>query len=273
MNRIACQYAIVRFAPFVETGEFANVGIVLLAADRAYLGFELETRRHKRITDFFDDLDSRLYMQSVKELHSELKRLQNLVATSPGNSRGATAIFEELIRPRESIVRFSEPRVVLADNPESKLKALHQYYVHRSFHTPEQRETVLAHGIGDWLKEVGVSARFTRAKLGNSDFETPELPFVEQRDGKALKAMKPLNLGQTTPSAILEHANRWQFRLAEIRRRNLFLGRFLFAVDGPDNDKKRSTAVEEARELLDRAGATVVSYRDKDAVLAFATSD
>lgn len=271
MNRIPCQYAIVRFAPFVETGEFANVGIVLLAADRAYLGFELETRRYRRVTDFFDDLNSRLYLQSIKELHSELKRLQNLVAAKAG-SNDATAIFQELIRPRESIVRFSEARVVLADNPESKLKALHQYYVHRSFHTPDQRETVLARGIGHWLKEVGVSARFTRAKLGNADFETPQLPFVEQRDGKAYKAMKPLNLNQATPSAILEHANRWQFRLTEIRRRNLFSGRFLFAIDEPSDNDKRSAAAVEARELLAQAEAMVVNYQDKSAVLEFATN-
>ncbi|MGN8198805.1 hypothetical protein ACS8Y6_08970 [Salinisphaera sp. RV14] len=145
--------------------------------------------------------------------------------------------------------------------------------MHRSFHTPEQREAKLARGIGNWLKEVGISGRFKQARLGNDEFETPELPFVEQRDGKAHKAMKPLNLGQTTPSAILEHANRWQFRLAEIRRRHLFAGRFLFAVDGTNNDKKRSRAVEEARELLAKAEASVVSYQDKQAVLEFALGD
>ncbi|MGB7756537.1 MAG: DUF3037 domain-containing protein [Salinisphaera sp.] len=273
MNRIACQYAIVRFAPFVETGEFANVGVVLLAADQAFLGFELETRRSKRITDFFDDVDSRLYLQSVKELNAELKRLQRLVAADAGNYGDSAAIFEELIRPRESIIRFSEPRVVLADNPERKLAALHQYYVHRSFHTPEQREAKLARGIGNWLKDVGIRGRFTQARLGNDDFETPELPFVEQRDGKALKAMKPLNLGQTTPSAILEHANRWQFRLAEIRRRNLFSGQFLFAVDGPGNNKKLVKAFDEARDWLASAQATVVNYKERDAVLEFAMKD
>jgi len=30
MKKFACQYAIVRFLPYLETGEFANVGIVML---------------------------------------------------------------------------------------------------------------------------------------------------------------------------------------------------------------------------------------------------
>lgn len=276
MNRTACQYAIVRFAPFVETGEFANVGIVLLAADHAYFGFELETRRHKRITQFFDDMDSRLYRQSIKELRVELARVQALIKrrdSAFGPDAGVTALFEELIRPRESIVRFSDPRVVLAENPEKKLKTLHEYYVHRSFATPEHRETVLARGIGRWLKEVHASARFAPARLGNDEFETPELPFVERRDGRAFKVMKPLNLDQSTPSAILEHANRWQFRLAELRRRRLFEGRFLFAVDGPNDDDKRYKAFDDARGLLTNAQADVVSYANKDAVLDFALRD
>ncbi|ROO35232.1 hypothetical protein SAHL_02900 [Salinisphaera orenii YIM 95161] len=265
-----------RFAPFVETGEFANAGIVLMAADRGYFGFELETRRYKRITQFFDDMDSRLYRQSIKELRVELGRIQALIkrhgtAFDPG--AGINTLFEELIRPRESIVRFSDPRIVLAESPEKKLKTLHQYYVHRSFATPEHRETVLARGLGRWLKEVHASARFTSARLGNDEYETPELPFVEQRDGRAFKVMKPLNLDQATPSAILEHANRWQFRLAELRRRRLFDGRFLFAVEGPSDNDKRYNAFDDARGLLAHANADIVDYADKPAILDFALRD
>ncbi len=54
MTRIACQYAIVRFMPYIETGEFANVGILLWAPKTRYLGFKLLRRKHARITQFFD---------------------------------------------------------------------------------------------------------------------------------------------------------------------------------------------------------------------------
>ena len=50
MNKVACQYAIVRFAPFVETGEFANVGIIMMAPKQRFFAFELELKRYKRIT-------------------------------------------------------------------------------------------------------------------------------------------------------------------------------------------------------------------------------
>ena len=55
MNKVACQYALLRFRPFVETGEFANVGVVLLAPEARFFGFRL-LKRYGRITQFFHQL-------------------------------------------------------------------------------------------------------------------------------------------------------------------------------------------------------------------------
>ncbi|TAM57619.1 MAG: DUF3037 domain-containing protein [Rhodanobacter sp.] len=52
MNRFACQYAIIRFLPYAETGEFANVGVVLACPATGYFGARLmpvnEDRPHHR---------------------------------------------------------------------------------------------------------------------------------------------------------------------------------------------------------------------------------
>ena len=52
MKKYACQYAIVRFLPYLETGEFANVGIVMLCPDAGFFDFKL-LRHVRRITAFF----------------------------------------------------------------------------------------------------------------------------------------------------------------------------------------------------------------------------
>lgn len=75
MSRIACQYAIVRFAPFIETGEFANVGVVMMAAREGYFGFKLETQRYGRVTRFFEELDVKLYRATLYDLRDELRRV------------------------------------------------------------------------------------------------------------------------------------------------------------------------------------------------------
>ena len=53
MNKLACRYAILKFLPYTETGEFANVGVVLACPATGFFGFKLETRRYARFTDFF----------------------------------------------------------------------------------------------------------------------------------------------------------------------------------------------------------------------------
>ncbi len=131
MNRSACQYAIVRFAPFVETGEFANVGILMMAPRARYFGFKLETRRFGWITRFFEDLEPSLYREALRTLRDELERVHDLLKTHGFDKRRqspdldlAQRLFTEVVRPRESIVRFSEPGIVMVEEPAAKLEAL-----------------------------------------------------------------------------------------------------------------------------------------------------
>ncbi|MGB2108952.1 MAG: DUF3037 domain-containing protein, partial [Marinobacter vinifirmus] len=44
MTRFACNYAIVRFMPYVETGEFANVGVLPWIPKQKTLLFKLLRR-------------------------------------------------------------------------------------------------------------------------------------------------------------------------------------------------------------------------------------
>src|SRR5690554_2694543 len=78
MKRIACQYVIVRFMPYVETGEFANVGVVMISPRDRYFGFKLETRRYARLTSFFKDLEGRLYRSAIYAVKQELERVHAL---------------------------------------------------------------------------------------------------------------------------------------------------------------------------------------------------
>jgi hypothetical protein len=58
MKKFACRYAVVQFVPYSETGEFANVGVVLICPETGYFGFQLQTRKYARVTAFFDELKS-----------------------------------------------------------------------------------------------------------------------------------------------------------------------------------------------------------------------
>lgn len=278
MNRIACQYAIVRFAPFVETGEFANVGILMMSAKERYFGFKLETRRHGRITKFFEELEAKQYRAALEDLKEELARTHELLKRHGFDRRFKTndepfarALFDEIVRPRESIVRFSEPRVVLADNPKTKLNELFAYYVERNFVTKKYKETVMENGVRGWLRAARLQDRFQPQLLGDDEFQT-RFPFVQLADKHAVKAIKPLFLGQDRTTRIIEYGATWALRITELRKRNKLPEHVMFAVEGPGQHLhgKREHAYQDALHRLKDTGVEVVGANEKDRVVQFA---
>lgn len=277
MSQIACQYAIVRFTPFVETGEFANVGILMLAPHARFFGFKLETRRYGRIIRFFDDLDRKLYREAVQQIRAELERVHEILKRRGFDERStpqpidvASTLFNEVIRARESIIRFSEPRVVLTDAPSQKLEELFEYYVNRSFVTKEYKETVLERGIRRWLAQENLADRFHRERVGDDGYHAT-FPFVEQIDRQPVRIIKPLSLAQESPSRIRDHGGTWLFRLDELKRRKALPEQVLVTVAEPDRatDAQREAYLEIV-DRLDSAGVTVTDARDRASLLKFA---
>lgn len=279
MNKIACQYAIVRFAPFVETGEFANVGILLMAAQARFFDFKLQTRRHRRITGFFSELDAKTYRAAMQTLSDELQRAADMLRvqgfariTPSGGGPFAQNLFAEIIRPRETIVRFSEPRLVLAEDPGAKLVDLFNHYVERDFVTKEYQETVLERGLRMLLNREHLGKRFERAQVGDEGFHVA-FPFVERQGERTVKAIKALNLAQDQPSKIRDHALVWRGRMEKLRTRNTLPERVLFAVSPPERHGNLAEAFDEATDDLRESGALVTPIRDSDRILQFAAGE
>lgn len=279
MKRIACQYVILRFMPYVETGEFANVGVVMISPSDRYFGFKLETRRYARLTNFFKDLEGRLYRSAIYAVRQELERVHALLKESGfdrrykhNDERFANQLFAELIRPRETILRFSEPRVVLAEEPEKKLDELFGHYVEHSFATKQYRETVLESQLRRLLYQAKLGERFVPEKVGDDEYHVI-FPFVERQQADVLRAIKPLNLGQQDSSHIVEHGGKWQFRINELKRRRRLPSRVLLAVEGPNDDNQRGEAYRHAVALLQQTGVSVMPLANKNAVLEFARAE
>ena len=74
-----CQYKIIRFTPFVETEEFANIGVVVYCPSTGLVSFKLAPSRFGRITQFFKGMDAQVYTLAIKNLDSELSYLRNVL--------------------------------------------------------------------------------------------------------------------------------------------------------------------------------------------------
>ncbi|CAG0982388.1 hypothetical protein RHDC1_01906 [Rhodocyclaceae bacterium] len=276
MTNTACHYAIVRFLPFVETGEFANVGIVLFAPKARYFGFKLLMNRYARVTNFFEQLDAKVFRAAMRTFREELARIDEMLKRLGTDRRlkgldhdNALALWNEVIKPRETMLRFGEPRIVLATDVRAQLAALYEYYVERNFVTHEYQEKMLDRGVRGWLREANLHHRFLPARIGNDEYHA-QFPFVAMEHEHAVKIIKPLNLGYGEAARIIDHGGQWIWRVNALKKRNLLPDQVLFAVEGPDDTTARGRARREVVTELENAGAIVMPYRERQRVIEFA---
>ena len=52
MNQYAMRFAVIRFMPYVQTREFANIGIIITHPQSGYFDFKIE-QRYSRLSRFF----------------------------------------------------------------------------------------------------------------------------------------------------------------------------------------------------------------------------
>jgi hypothetical protein len=267
MKKISCQYAIVRFQPFIETGEFANVGIVMIAAKQGFFGFELLNTRYKRVTQFFKELDSRVFRAAVQDLKDELNHIDSILKGN-NNTEFAKNIFNEIVRPRETIIRFSNPRVILVDEPKDTLTELFSFYIERNFVTKEYQED-LERSMRKLLNGAKIGDRF-KEKTITSGLYQATFPFVESRNERPFKIIKPLFLAQEKTEKIINQGIQWGARILELKRQDILPQKVLFAVNGPNEDSQRGKAYKIAVERLKETKIDVVPYSDKEEILRFA---
>lgn len=275
MKKFACQYALLRFRPFVETGEFANVGIVLIAPEARYFGFRV-LKRYGRITQFFHQLDRQVYLEGRQLFKEELDRFAQELRRLALDGRKtqpdvvlARNLFTELVRPRETMLQFAEQRVVLAKDPKAKLAQLFDHYVERNFVTKEYQERLLENSVRKLLFRAHIGTKYQREKIVAEDF-TVNFPFVHMVEGRAERVIKPLYLGQNDSTKILTHGGQWVDKVRRLRNRNALPPNVLFPVTAPAVDTKPYNAFKEIRNDLRDIDVQVVLANDEHQILKFA---
>lgn len=262
--RAIVRYSIVRFRPFVETGEFANVGIVALHFATQRFTFKLAPRRLRRVSSFFHDVDAAVYSNTVAALRLEFKRIEQDGTTVAG------AAFEHLTQERESAVVFSEPRLIMADGTfKSIVDDLYQRYVMRSFITPEYRESLLTRSVSQTLRKNSIRGY---RKLRIED-EIMPISFDLGSENNGLRVIKPLAFVQKSTIGIIDHGATWQARLRHlVGRQKLAPEHVLLPIDHSvdPHEPFAKEAKDEAVAGLTGLGVNVINMEDTPALIRFA---
>jgi hypothetical protein len=132
-----CNYAVLRYLPNRETGEFVNAGIVAHCPEMNWCGYAGDENDVHRVTQFFPFVRAEDYLKQRIAMFKELERVRVLIIATP-EERLARSIFQELVKPRESVFRFGEMRSAMTGDPAVLVERLCEQYV-----KPKQSATTL----------------------------------------------------------------------------------------------------------------------------------
>lgn len=235
MNYI-CNYSILRFLPYPETGEFVNIGVVLLANNGEFR-FKVASRR-QRVTRFFETLEPRVYLRARNEVEDEFNRLTGFFITHKSDLGLLASTFKHLIHPRETMMRFSQPGSMTTKNTGKAIDELFDHYVNHSFAGKEYQEKVLEKQLGTLLASSNLKQRYREQRLGTQDYDV-RFPFVMLDDQVAEQAIKPLYFGQAEPSKILEHGDAWLSKVMRLNKAHKLAKDTLFIAEPPALGKQK----------------------------------
>ncbi|MBU3017988.1 DUF3037 domain-containing protein [Paraglaciecola agarilytica] len=266
------QYAVVRFMPFIETREFANVGVVLIAPKTGKFLFKLAPKRFGRVSDFFDDLDGQLYKNAIDTFTAELQRIQLYCIDHGIRGKVLVDYFNEITRHRESVLHFGNIGRLLGETDLEELDKLYQRFVARAFVNEQYREQQMVKALRQTFKtELPIKYVQTTLKAGIFDITVP----FARKTQHGTRVIKPLAFDQLTPLKAAEHGELWVNRIQKLVDNDVVLAnRALFAVERPlASNTKFLQVYDDIVGEIKHLGVEVKKFDDKDGILQFARAD
>ena len=194
MNMLAMRFAVVRFMPYIQTREFANVGIVLICPKTGFFDYKLEFK-YGRLSNFFRYFDAKI--EKIKGKRSSNRGPEFL-----------RALLNHLARPRDAIICTSDIGVTTGESEKKELDRLFSYYAEHSF-AKDQREEILTKNIQKMIREIQTPFPFVQVKVGDDNEYYANFPLVQKQEERIRKIIKPLYLGQDNSSEIIQKSDKW----------------------------------------------------------------
>jgi hypothetical protein len=200
------RYSIIRFRPFAETGEFANIGVLVTHVSSGQTTFRLAAKRFGRVKHFFDGAYES-YRRANGYIRKELERaVRDMPLLNDANDQ---FFYENFSRERESSTIFSAPRIMKAtESLQEVADILYDRYIGRNFEVTENVEASLAKNIRENLRARGI-LHFKTLRL-DDDVVPIILPLAHRAD--EIYGIKPLAFPQKSPLSILDHGSNWKIR-------------------------------------------------------------
>ncbi|OTA16047.1 hypothetical protein Xbed_03519 [Xenorhabdus beddingii] len=264
-----CLYSIIRYAPYAETEEFANIGVVICAPKLGKMSFKLTKSNDARVRNFFKD--DTIFHAVKPSIEQELQTACSLVSQI-GNPRKVADFFNTFTSPRESIFYYSIPRIILTSAYDAELVRLYKKFIKHTEYTKERREEILVKELRSrFQSHQELKNAFKKETLGG-ELTRFSMPLVAKNDEHILCAIKPLAFTQDEPSKMLEHCDTWVSRVKRAVTEDIFdLDAVLFTIDSHRKPSiAEQKAIDEIQKTLDNNKICHFRHNDSHSIVQFA---
>ena len=127
-GRSSFEYAVIRVVPFVERGEFINVGIVLYCRARSFLDAQtsLDEARLRALAPGADPAEITSYLEAMQRI------CQGGSGSGPIGQLTQRERFHWLVSPRSTVIQTSPAHAGLCHDPAAMLQHLMATVIHIS---------------------------------------------------------------------------------------------------------------------------------------------
>lgn len=246
--------------PYPNLGEFVIVGVIAINRSRQIHWKLLPTNKTTRLTRFFPELKRGVFTNSLKSVRKELDALS---VNINGNEKvdasllleeneGAT-LFQVLTSKRGGMIRIKARGAALSDCIADWVEDAFERYVMRTEETVEEAgERLFTGHVRSLLEQWNLNKLYTETQVGDEHYHA-KFPFAYTPEGAQIptRAIKPLFLGQDSPTRIFEHGDAWLQKIRRLRQFHHAPERVIFPVKLPtrDNDHRAETSFEECEEV------------------------
>lgn len=231
------QYQTLRYMPDRMSGEFINIGVVVLDPEQQKMYFKFYNRTG-RLHNFFPEVNSLFIKQTINKIEASLRQLEESFQTPifAENMNNLETITSQVLAKDDSALFFTEVRTVLDMDGQTLLQELFERLVMRHV-IDEERSSIQDNEVWTKIyKPYFEKASFAPAlKEAVVKTKHDELHFDKTiRNGK-LHCFEPISFQLTTDDNIRRKAYTWAGRLQELDTTNEPLHIYLLAAMPSDH--------------------------------------
>ena len=135
-TQAVCNYALLQYLPYPETGEFVIVGVLVACQQPCLLHFTAEQKMPERVKVMFPRQHEQTFANAMAALEKDMERAKGSVR----DPKTCQMIFNEIVRRRESLFRFGEVRTILTEDPRHLGDELFSRYVRMETPKPPKQK-------------------------------------------------------------------------------------------------------------------------------------